>query len=98
MAAGATDEDVKKISQIMALTVRQLEAGSMPPELGLEAHSLPCEVVGSDEEFSTGECVLGFSKVDNESQEAIKRSLSNAFTEPFQYHTEIGIEAILKRC
>ena len=75
MAAGATDENVKKISQIMALTVRQLEAGSMPPEPGLDAHSLPCEVVGSDEE-----CVLGFSKMDNESQEAIKRSLSNAFT------------------
>ena len=28
MAAGATDEDVKKICQIMAQTVRQLEAGS----------------------------------------------------------------------
>ena len=33
MAAGATDGDVKKISQIMAQTVR-------PPEPGLEAHSL----------------------------------------------------------
>ena len=32
MAAGATDEDVKNISHIMAQTVRQLEAGSAPPE------------------------------------------------------------------
>ena len=47
MAAGATDEDVKKISQMMALTVLRMEAGSMPPEPGLEAHSLSCEVVGS---------------------------------------------------
>ena len=81
MAAGATDEDVKNISQITAQTVRQLEAGSMPPEPGLEAHSLPCEVVGSDEEFSTGEYVPGSDKIDIEGQEAIKRSLSNVFTE-----------------
>ena len=54
MAAGATDEDVKKISQIMALTVWQLEAGNAPPEPGLEAHSLPCVVVVEDKEFSTG--------------------------------------------
>ena len=65
----------RKISQIMAQTVRQLEAGSTSPEPGIEAHSLPCEVVGSDEEFSTGECVPGFSKMDIEGQEAIKRSL-----------------------
>ena len=62
MAAGATGEDVKKISQIMAQTVRQQETGSMRPEPGLEAQSLPYEVVGSDEEFSTGECVPGCSK------------------------------------
>ena len=52
MAAGATDEDVKKINQIVAQTVRQLEAGSMLPEPGLEAHSLPCEVVGSLMEYA----------------------------------------------
>ena len=69
MAARATDEDVKN------KTVRQLEAGSTSPEPGLEAHRSPCEVVGSDEEFSTGECVPGFSKMDIEGQEAIKRSL-----------------------
>ena len=42
MSAGATDENAKKISQIMAQTV--LKAGSTSPEPGLEAHSLPCEV------------------------------------------------------
>ena len=79
--AGATDEDLKEISQNMAQTVWQLEAGSVPLEPGLEANSLPCEVVGSDEEFSTGECVPGFSNMDIEGQKTIKRSLSNAFTE-----------------
>ena len=53
----------------VAQTVRQLEA-----------HRLPCEVVVSDEEFSTDENVLGNSKMDIEGQEAVKRSLSNAFT------------------
>ena len=52
VAAGATEEDVKKISQVMALTVRTLETRIATPEPGPEAHSLPCEVVGSDEEFS----------------------------------------------
>ena len=50
MAAGATEDDVKKISQVMAQTVRRLETGNAAPESGPEAHSLPCEVVGSDEE------------------------------------------------
>ena len=54
MAAGATDEDVKKISQTIAQTVRQLEAGNAPPEPGIEAHRLPCVVVVEDIEFSTG--------------------------------------------
>ena len=79
--AGATEEDVKKISQVMAQTVRTLETGIATPEPGPEAHSLPCEVVGSDEELSNGLCVPGFSKMDTEGQEAIKRSLSNAITE-----------------
>ena len=48
MAAGATEEDVHKISQVMAQTVRTLETGIANPEPGPEAHSLPCEVVGSD--------------------------------------------------
>ena len=81
MAAGATEEDVKKISQSMAQTVRTLETGIETPEPGPEAHSLPCEVVGSDEEFSNGMCVPGFSKVDTEGQEATKRSLPNTMTE-----------------
>ena len=51
MAAGATEEDVKKMSQVMAQTVRKLETGNATPEPGPKAHSLPCEVVGSDEEF-----------------------------------------------
>ena len=39
------------------------------------------EVVVSHEEFSTGENILlGFSNMDNKGQEAIKRSLSNAYT------------------
>ena len=77
-AAGATEEDVQKISQVMAQTVRTLETGIANPEPGPEAHSLPCEVVRSDEELSNGICVPGFSKMDTEGQEAIKRSLSNA--------------------
>ena len=54
MAAGATEDDVKIISQVMAQTVRKLETGNAAPDTGPEAHSLPCEVVGSDEEFSSG--------------------------------------------
>ena len=80
-AAGATEEDVKKISQVMSQTVRTLVTGIATPEPGPEAHSLPCEVVGSDEEFSIGICTPGFSKMNTEGQEAIKRSLSNAMTE-----------------
>ena len=45
MAAGATDEDVKKISQIMARTVRKLEGGSNIPEPGIEMPKPACEVV-----------------------------------------------------
>ena len=71
MAAGANEDDVKKISQVMAQTVRKLETGNAAPERGPEAHSLPCEVV----------CAPGFRKMDTEGQEAIKRSLSIAITE-----------------
>ena len=81
MAAGATEKDVQKISQVLTQTVRTLETGIANPEPGPEAHSLPCEVVGSDEESSNGKCVRGFSKMDTEGQEAIKRTLSNAITE-----------------
>ena len=42
----------RKISQAMAQTVRQLATGNAAPEPGPEARGLPCEVVGSDEEFS----------------------------------------------
>ena len=54
MAAGATEEEVKKISQVMAQTVRTLDTGIANPEPAPEAHSLPCEVVSSDEELSNG--------------------------------------------
>ena len=63
-AAGATEDDVKKISQVMAQTVRKLETGNAVPEPGPKAHSLPCEVVGSDEEFSNGVCIPGFYQED----------------------------------
>ena len=76
----ATEDDVKKISQVMAQTMRKLENWNAP-EPGPEVHSILCEVVGSDEEFSNGICVFGFSKMDTEGQEAIKRSLSNAIKE-----------------
>ena len=46
MAAGPTEEDVKKISQVMAQTVRTLEAGIATPAPGPEAHGVPCEVAG----------------------------------------------------
>ena len=69
------------MSRKSARSVRTLETGIATPEPGPEAHSLPCEVVGSDEEFSNGICIPGFSKMDTERQEAIKRSLSNAITE-----------------
>ena len=71
MAAGATEEDVKKISQVMAQAVRTLEARIATPEPGPEVHS-------------HGICIPGFSKMDTEGQEAIKRSLSNAITEKRQ--------------
>ena len=79
MAAGATEDDVKKKKSVMAQTVRKLVTGIAEP--GPEAHSLPGEVVGSDEEFSNGICKPGFSNMDTEGQEAIKRSLSHAITE-----------------
>ena len=81
LAAGATEEDVQNISQVMAQTVLTLETGIANFEPRPEAHSLPCEVVGSDEELSNGICIPGFSRMDTEGQEAIKRSLSNGITE-----------------
>ena len=80
MAAGATDEEVKKISQIMmAQTVRKLEGGSTIPEPGIEVPKLVCEVVVLDAELPS--CIPGYSSKDIQGQEAIKRSLSNAATE-----------------
>ena len=78
MAAGATDEEVKTISQIMAQTVRKLDCGSTLPEPGIEALKLACDVV-LDAELPS--CIPGFSSMDIEGHEAIKRSLSNAATE-----------------
>ena len=75
MAAGATDEEVKKISQIMAQTVRKLEGGSTIPEPGIEVPKPACDVI------VLPSCIPGFSSMDIEGQEAIKRSLSNAPTE-----------------
>ena len=79
MAAGATDEDVKKISQIMAQTVRKLEGGNHIPEPGIEVPKPACEVVVLYAELPS--CIPGYSSMDIEGQEAIKRSLSNAATE-----------------
>ena len=78
-AAVATDEEVKKISQIMAQTVRKLEGGSTFPEPAIETPKLACDVVVLDAELPS--CIPGFSSMDIEGQEAIKRSLSNAATE-----------------
>ena len=79
MAAGATDEEVKKISQIMAQTVGKLEGGSNIPEPGIEMPEPACEVVVLDAELPS--CIRGYSSMDIECQEAIMRSLSNAATE-----------------
>ena len=79
MAAGATDEEIKKTSQIMAQTVRKLEGGSTIPEPGIEVLKPACDVVVLDAELPS--CIPGFSSMDIEGQEAIKRSLSNAATE-----------------
>ena len=79
MAAGATDEEVKKISQIMAQTVRKLEGGSNIPEPGIEMPKPACEVVVLDAELS--KCTPGYSSMDIEGPEAIKRRVSNAATE-----------------
>ena len=79
MAAGATEEDVHK---------NQPGYGTDPgdrianPEPGPEAHSLPCEVVGSDEEFSNGLCPPSFSKIDtrrtrSHQEELVKRHHRN---------------------
>ena len=77
--AGATDENVKKISQIMAQTVQKLESGNNTPEPGFEMPKPACEVVALDTELPS--CIPGYSSMDIESQEAIKRSLSNAASE-----------------
>ena len=79
MAAGATDEEVMKISQIMAQIVRKLEGGSTSPEPRIEVPKPACEVVVLDAELPS--CIPGYSSMDIEGQEAIKRSLSNAATE-----------------
>ena len=79
MAAGATDEEVKNISQIVAQTARKLDGGSTLPESGIEALKPACDVVVLDAELPS--CIPGFSSMDIEGQEAIKRSLSNAATE-----------------
>ena len=75
MATGATEENVKKVSQIMAHTVRQLEAETTSPEPGPEARRHPCEEVSTDDEFSLGENIPGFNSMDIESHEDIKRGL-----------------------
>ena len=74
-AAGATEEDVKKVSPMVAHTVRQLEAQTTLLEPGPEARRHPCEEVSTDDEFSFGENIPGFNSMDIESQEDIRRSL-----------------------
>ena len=87
MQSAATDEEVKKISQIMAQTVRKLEGGSNIPEPGIEMPKLACEVVVLDAELPS--CIPGYSSMDIEGQEAIKRSLSNAATEKETFGEEM---------
>ena len=58
MAAGATAEEVKKVIQIMAHTARQLEAGTMPLELGPETRRLLCRKRSTDDEFFFGRTYL----------------------------------------
>ena len=75
MAAGATDEDVKKISYIMAQTVRQLEVGS--PEPGLEALKPACDVVVLDAELPSripGFQQYGHRKPRSHQEEFVERS------------------------
>ena len=66
VAAGAIEEDVKKISQVMAQTVRKLETGSAALELGPEEHSLTVRSGGLGRKFFNGICVFGCSKMDTE--------------------------------
>ena len=56
-------------------------AKSSPAEPSPEARSLPCEEMSTNDEFSAGENIPGFSSMDIERQEAIKRSLSYGQTE-----------------
>ena len=65
----ATEDDVKKISQVMAQIIRKLENWNAP-DPGPEVHSILCEVVGSDEEFSNGICVFGTPRAKKPSRGA----------------------------
>ena len=73
MAAGATDEDVEKLPNYGTNSSATGSREHASPNQDSRPHSLPCEVVGSDEEFSTGESVPGISKMDIEGQEAIEK-------------------------
>ena len=81
MAWGATEDDVERVSQIMAHTVQQLETRATVPEGGPEDHSLPCEDMGTDDDATPEDEILGLNRMSIESQEAMKRSLSNAHNE-----------------
>ena len=77
MAAGATDEEVKKISQNMAQTVRKLEGGSTIPEPGIEVPKPACDVVVLDAELPS--CIPEFSSMDirrprSQQEEFVERS------------------------
>ena len=63
----------------MSQTVRKLEGGSNIPEPGIEMPKLACEVAALDAELPS--CIPGYSSMDIEGHEAIKRSLSNEATE-----------------
>ena len=80
MAAAATEEDVKKISQVMAQTVRKLETGNADPEPCPRRTAFRAKWRARTKSFQ-GVSVPGFTKMDTEDQEAIKRSLSNGITE-----------------
>ena len=82
IAAGASEEEeVKKVSQNIAHTVRLLEVKSSLAEPSPEARSLPCEEMSSNDEFSAGENIPGFSSMDIERQESIKSGSANGQTE-----------------
>ena len=65
--------------QLMATGATDEEVKNNIPEPGIEVPKPACEVVVLDAELPS--CIPGYSSMDTEGQEVIKRSLSNAATE-----------------